>query len=752
MLAELAGAASHDRLLARSDLIFEPKYDGIRALVQVEPAGPDGPLVRIFSRRGNDKTAEFPDLAAPLARLARRLDGPLLIDGEIVAVDARGQPLGFQHLQARLLRRGAAARRSSQAVPVAFIAFDLLRDGADDLRGCPFTERRQRLEVRLRRSGSRVLRVTASTTGSGSRLRRRAERSGWEGLVAKEPQSRYLAGRRHAAWRKLKFTRTEELVVGGWTDPAGARSAFGALLLGYYPDAVPAGGADRPSAPTPPAGSADRGAAGATPPAGLVFAGQVGSGFTQAELESIAARLAELAADRPPFADAPPARGHHWVRPVLVAEVRFTEWTFDGLLRNPVYLRLRGDKPAAGVRLRPRRGPRTPAAGAAQGGHPPPTGAALGRSEPTVRPPAPAPHRAGPAPSPPDAAPPPRSSAPGRPDPPPAPPDAALPALLDTLADLEQRRARGTLVLPDGSRVPVGNLDKVFWPGPGITKGELLRFTLRIAPYLLPVVADRPLVMKRFPNGVQGKSFYQHRAPDALPAGVRAAGVRERPETAGSEVPYLVGGQLQTLAYMAQLAVISQDPWFSRLPSLTAADHVALDLDPPPGTPFARVLDVACWLHDELETLGAPGFPKTSGASGLHIHIPLPPDTPYEAGQIFCQIVATVVAGRHPDAATVERTVRRRRAGAVYVDYLQNIYGKTLAAAYSARASAFAGVSTPLTWQEVRDGARSGLDPGDFTLRSIFSRLEQVGDLWAALRTSEPARLEAALAYDRRRP
>ena len=226
--------------------------------------------------------------------------------------------------------------------------------------------------------------------------------------------------------------------------------------------------------------------------------------------------------------------------------------------------------------------------------------------------------------------------------------------------------------------------------------------------------------MKRFPNGVRGKSFYQHRAPDTLPDSVRVARVREHPETAGSEVPYLVGGQLRTLVHMTQLAVISQDPWFSRLPAIAEADHVALDLDPPPGTPFARVLDVACWLHDELETLGTPSFPKTSGASGLHIHIPLPPATPYEAGLIFCQIVATVAASRHP------------------------------AAAYSARASAFAGVSTPLTWQEVRDGVRSGLDPDDFTVRSIFARLGQIGDLWAALRTSEPARLEAAFAYDRR--
>ena len=247
--------------------------------------------------------------------------------------------------------------------------------------------------------------MTASTTGNGGRLRRRAERLGWEGLVAKEPLARYVDGRRHAAWRKLKFTRTEQFVVGGWTDPAAARTGFGALLLGYHPDTAAAGGASRRSAAP-------------SSPAPLVFAGQVGSGFTQAELERIAARLAELAADRSPFADAPAARGrHHWVRPVLVAEVRFTEWTFDGLLRNPVHLRLRDDKPAASVRLRQRPGRATRASGAAQRG-----------------------------PAPPD------------------PPDPALAALLDTIADLEQRRAGGTLVLPDGARVAVGNLEKVFGP------------------------------------------------------------------------------------------------------------------------------------------------------------------------------------------------------------------------------------------------------------------------------------------------
>ena len=231
----------------------------------------------------------------------------------------------------------------------------------------------------------------------------------------------------------------------------------------------------------------------------------------------------------------------------------------------------------------------------------------------------------------------------------------------------------------------------MFWPDGPHTKGDLLRYYVRVSPYILPVVADRPLVMKRFPNGVGSDAFYQHRAPDKIPSGIRSISLPD------DDVPSrLVGGSLKTLLYLAQLAAISMDPWFSRVNSLQMVDHIALDLDPMPGTSFETVLDVARWVHDELVRVGAVGFPKTSGADGLHVYIPMPKNTPYEAGRIWAQIVATMVATKHPKVATVERTVRKRGAK-VYVDYLQNIEGKTLACAYSARASEYAGASTPLT-------------------------------------------------------
>jgi bifunctional non-homologous end joining protein LigD len=200
-----------------------------------------------------------------------------------------------------------------------------------------------------------------------------------------------------------------------------------------------------------------------------------------------------------------------------------------------------------------------------------------------------------------------------------------------------------------------------------------------------------------------------------------------------------VGGSLITLLYMTQLAAISQDPWFSRVTSPYEPDFVAIDLDPGEGTPFERVLEVARWIRDELASLKVPAVPKTSGSRGLHIYIPLPKHASYESGLLFCQIVATVIAARHPKAATVERAVRGRPRGTVYVDYLQNILGKTLATAYSARASDFAGVSTPLRWEELDQK----LDPRDYTIVTAPERFREVGDLWARLRSSKPANLEA---------
>jgi len=311
-------------------------------------------------------------------------------------------------------------------------------------------------------------------------------------------------------------------------------------------------------------------------------------------------------------------------------------------------------------------------------------------------------------------------------------------ALLDQIDAIQSAGGNGALVLPGGERLAVTNLGKVFWPALKLTKGDLFRHYVRVAAVILPALTDRPLVMKRYPNGVDAKPFYQHRAADRLPAGVRVAMVT----SSDGERPYVIGGSLMSLLYTTQLAAISQDPWFSTMDALDTTDAVAIDLDPPEELSFRRVSEVALRVRDELAVLGADSFPKTSGSRGLHIFVPMPAGTPCEAGLLYAQIVATMVARKHPRWATVERSIAAR-GQRVYLDYLQNMRGKTLASVYSARANAWAGVSTPLTWAEVE----AGVSPRDFTMSTIAARLTDVGDLWAGLRRAKAANLRAVMRY-----
>jgi bifunctional non-homologous end joining protein LigD len=689
-------ASTAEAPLRSPDFVYEPKYDGVRTLAHVSPGHP-APTVRLYSRLGNDKTSQFPAIARALARFALGLRQPVVLDGEVVALDAHGRPTSFQHLQGRIHLKTV---READDRPAAFIAFDLLRDGPHDLRPRTLVARRAALERVFGDPGSPLLRLAPQVAQDGRELYREALSHGWEGLIAKRATSRYFPGRRSTDWMKLKLVREQEFVVGGWTAPRGTRSHLGALILGVYEDRR------------------------------LVYAGHVGSGFDEAELERLMTVLKPLSVRTCPFDEPPPETNEapHWVKPRLVAQVKFTEWTDEGRLRHPTYLGLRDDvKPAGVVREEgPQYSPAALARLASTGvkGRVRPTGVKRAVGPASVK------GRAGPA---------------GVTEPagpagvkrPVGPASSALQLVVDQLEGLERRRRKGAIALPDGESLEVGNLEKVFWPEGPYTKGDLLRYYARISPCLLPVVEDRPLVMKRYPNGVTDEAFYQHRAPDKVPAGVRVAVLPE------DDVPSrLVGGSLKTLLYLAQLAAISQDPWFSRVDTPGFIDHVAFDLDPMPGTSFETILDVARWVRDELDHVGAVGFPKTSGADGLHVFVRMPNRTPYEAGRLWAQIIATMVATKHPKVATVERTVRKRGAK-VYVDYLQNIEGKTLASAYSARASAFAGASTPVTWDEVD----RGFDRREFTIATLPARVADVGDLWAGLRKSKPADLHRVEKY-----
>jgi len=679
MLASLA-----DPPLDDPHLLYEPKYDGIRAIAEV-PAGGRG--VRLWSRLGNEKTRQFPEVRDALAQWARRRKTPVVLDGEIVALDGKGAPTGFQQLQNRIhLTDGSA-----HAGGTAYILFDVLHDGSADLRDRPLVERRAALERLMKASRSDTLRLSEIARGDGRALYARALASGWEGLIAKQIDSKYHSGKRTPDWRKLKLSRQQEFVVGGWTEPRHTRSHFGALLLGTYEPSDKGQGEGESLRSRPRQGEAAS-ARGGGAPRELKYSGHTGTGFNERELTRLMKLMKPLKRATSPFADQPRTNERpHWIEPKLVAQIKFTEWTADGRLRHPVYLGLRDDKKPEDVTREP-----------------------TSRLHREIRP---ARHAR------------PSSEQPvGRDD---------LGALVESIRALEDGPGGGLLELPDG-RLAVTNLRKVFWPKLKLTKGDLFRYYVQASPYILPAIADRPLVMKRFPNGVAAKPFYQHRVENqTVPRGARV----ERVAAADNRFQ-LIGGNLITLLYTVQLAAISQDPWFSRVQSPQFADYAALDLDPSEGVGFEQVLDVARWIHDELERLGGVGVPKTSGSRGLHVYLPLPPRTPYEAGLLVCQIVATVVANKHPRHATIERSVKAR-GRRVYIDYLQNIMGKTLAAAYSARASEYAGVSTPLTWDEVSHG----VSREDFTIASAPARFREVGDLWETLRKSKGIDLNRVIRY-----
>jgi bifunctional non-homologous end joining protein LigD len=296
--------------------------------------------------------------------------------------------------------------------------------------------------------------------------------------------------------------------------------------------------------------------------------------------------------------------------------------------------------------------------------------------------------------------------------------------VLPQIDEIEAQGGDGRIALDRGRSLDVSNLRKTFFPRTKHTKADLLRYYARIAPYLLPAIDDRPLVLKRFPNGIAGESFYQQRAPADPPRGVRVEAVADEGLTTQQRI---IGGDLITLLYVVQLGAISIDPWHSRVGSVAFADYTIIDLDPGPRANFRRVIDVARWVKEELDAFGLHGILKTSGATGMHVVLPLESGTTNESARLVAEIVATQVAQRHPRETTVHRWVQSRPASAVYVDFLQNIRGKTVAGVYSARAEPSASVSTPLRWSELTDD----LDPREFTIDTVPKRVKSVGDLWA---------------------
>ena len=649
---------------------FEPKYDGIRVLAYATPTE-----VRLITRNGKDKAQQFPEIVGALKKLASQSRRSLVLDGEIVAL-IDGEPARFQQLQGRMhVKDSRMIERLSSSTPAALILFDILMDGDEVLIKEPWSERRARLIKRVGKRVSAQLRITESVQDDGKKMLEKARRQGWEGIIAKRIDSRYEPGNRSHNWLKLKIEFRQEFVVGGYTEPRNSREHIGALLLGYF----------------------DHGR--------FIYVGHTGGGFTRQGLEEMYRRLKPLEKKTSPFEEMPKTNEKaNWAKPEVVVEVKFSEWTADRRLRQPIFLGVRDDKDPKKVGLEAtsvqRKSERNGTISKREAHL-----SVAARANTATKPP-------------------PRKTArrtlsseggtPGRID---------KGSLLDQLSAIEKKGGDGSLDLGGGEALKVSNLDKIFFPKEKFTKGDVMRYYTRIADFILPVAQDRPLVLKRFPNGINGESFYQQKASATTPSEVRVEVIET---DSGEKQSRIIGGDLLTLLYTVQLGAISVDPWHSRVQSLQYADYTIIDLDPGPRANFGRVIQVARWAKDVIDGFGLNAAIKTSGSTGLHIYLPLPSRTPNEAATLVAQMIATKVADAHPKAATIERSVKARGAAMVYVDYLQNIQGKTVASAYSVRAKPGATVSTPLKWNEITDD----LDPRAFHLGNAAERFEKMGDVW----------------------
>lgn len=644
MQAEL-GETPHDH----PDWMWEPKLDGYRALAFI---GTDGVALR--SRGGLELAADFPELAA---ELAHQSVNSMVLDGEIVAFDASGKP-SFAAMQSR--GKGGAAR-------AVFYCFDLLHFAGMDLRASPYQDRRRYLAQCLLPSPL-VQMVHASDDGVA--LHAAAMASGLEGVIGKRKDSRYEAGRRSAAWIKIKATQTADFVVGGYTTGKGSRKTLGALLLGYWEGKK------------------------------LRYASHVGSGFGAENLGHVQGKLVPLRRGECPFAEPPEVNGPAvWVAPKLVAEIKFQNWTADGRLRAPVFVRLRDDLQPAAVR-KPRRAPagRTPAS-----------------------------------------------------------------ATEEIALQLEQKKASFILHagaeqirLTHLDRVYWPANAKLRQPA--LTKRDLLRYFAQVAPLILPHLADRPLTMIRMPDGIQGQRFFQKHWNQERPAFVEAVTIYSGHKDESHE--YLLCHNLPTLLWLAQSGTLELHVWHSRAKlapdaavgsadyasSLAALegsvlnypDYVVFDIDPyiysgkePPGAEpelntaaFEKGKEVAFRLRELLQSMSLQALVKTSGKTGLHVFVPIRRTLDFDRAREVSELVGRHLMRRHPGDITLEWGVPKR-TGKIFMDYNMNVRGKTLNVAYSPRGEPGAPVSMPLTWDELERA-----HPLHFRITNAPQHLAEAGDRW----------------------
>jgi bifunctional non-homologous end joining protein LigD len=587
-----------DRPPHGDDWLFEIKWDGVRAIAFVE-----NEEVRLQGRSGLRSERQYPELAVLPHHLAAR---QAVLDGEIAVLDAKGVSR-FHLIQPRIANSDPnAVAHLVRSTPVVYFAFDLLYLDGYDLRAVPLATRRELLEQVLEPGA--VVRISAAFPGAGETLLDAARENGLEGIVAKHGRSTYES-RRSREWLKIKIVTEQEFVIGGFTEPQGDRDHFGALVLGINKDGK------------------------------LHWVGNVGTGFDHKLLAHLAARLKPLITATCPFAERPkPDRGMTWVKPELVCQVKFSNWTPDDRLRAPVFLGLRNDVPA---------------------------------------------------------------------------PDVAR----ETPAELLASSAKEASLTIDGHALKFTNLKKLYYPDDGVTKGDVLNYYNAVSDLILPYLIDRPLSLKRYPNGIKEQFFFQKDTPDSYPSWLRTEIV--------DGINYVFAEDRASFLYLVNLGCIDHNPAMSRTGSLDNPDYVLIDLDPQ-ECPYDLIVEAALLVKDVLDKIGLAGYPKTTGGDGMHIYIPLETVYTFEEARQFAELISRLLVHQRPQMFTTPRSVSKRQRNRVYFDWMQIGRTKTISAPYVLRAYPGAPVATPLEWSEVAPG----LDPKQFHIRNSRERFAEKGDLF----------------------
>jgi bifunctional non-homologous end joining protein LigD len=605
--------------------LHEIKYDGYRLLARIERG-----KVRLLTRNGLDWTGKFPALAEALAALSVET---ALIDGEIVALAADGTT-SFGALQDAIARGDTGG--------LVFYAFDLLYLDGYDLMPAPLDERKTALAGLVPPTSRGTLRYSDHQAGRGSDFYRHACRYDLEGTISKRRDRPYRSGRGRD-WLKIKCHKTDEFVVIGFTEPAGRRHGFGALLLGYY---------DKEGR--------------------LTYSGRVGTGFNDSLLSDLGERLqgAEIRERPVALPKGVSAKGVHWTEPRLVAQVRYGGWTADGVLRHPSFEGLREDKSAAevvydkqgGDEPRPADMPLTPTLSPQAG-----RGRRVTADEQTS-----------------------------------CPAGGEREGL-----GAKRREGEGQGMAPrrDGSMafegVRLTNPDRVFYPAARITKLQLAEYYAAVAKWALPELAGRALSMVRCPEGIDGQHFYQKHDMPGFSEVLGRIEIRDKSEVG----TYLFIEDLAGLVAVVQMGVLEIHPWGSTVDKLETPDRITFDFDPDIGLPWQQVVDAAIEMREALIGIGLQSFVKTTGGKGLHVVVPVTPKLHWDAVKEFAKWVAERFAAAYPDRFTTNMA-KRARTGRIFLDYLRNGRGATAVGSYSPRAREGAPVATPLSWEEVERGVK----------------------------------------------